>query len=300
MTGDIQFMDVGYRFSPRKRRGLWTPGGPAHYTGPKEFALGLLRDYLPRHTYAVVAGYRDDRIQAAVAAAQIGEDDDLVLQFSGTHGFQAGDQITVHLDNRTQVRQYTDQLPVHRTSYKGEVASADDGFLQVRPRQFQVFHSFRCLDEYRAPGYEFPADPRPVRALAPSPLTEIPGLKADEAGAHLGVMVTRAVDRPHTTVMAFLSSEAGDIFLITDSTSFKGRNLARDPRALFAVDFRATYDLAKPLDWAYRLQPVRTHLIPPTTPLFQSIRNQFLAKNPWEGAFFLAPTSVLLHLVTQP
>jgi hypothetical protein len=261
--------------------------------------LGLLRDYLPRHTYAVVAGYRDDRIQAAVAAAQIGEDDDLVLQFPGSHGFQSGDKITVHLDNRMHVRQYTDQLPVHRTSYKGEVASVEDGFIQVRPCQFQVFHSFRCLEEYRAPGYAFPVDIRPVSALAPSPLIQPPRLKADEAGAHLGVLVTRAAERPHTTVMAFLSSEGGDIFLITDITSFKGHNLSRDPGALFAIDFRATYDLAKPLDWAYRLRPVRAHAIAPTSPLYLAIRDRFLAKNPWEGAFFLAPTSVMIHLVPQ-
>jgi hypothetical protein len=132
-----------------------------------------------------------------------------------------------------------------------------------------------------------------------SSLEAVSGLSKAEAKESLGVLVTRGPQRPHSTVMAFLSSDRGDIFFVTDPGSFKAQNLQRDNRAVFAVDFRSSYDLEKPLDWSYRIQTVTAAIIPQSRPLYSQIRRLFLEKNPWNVNFFTAPNSVLVHLEPQ-
>jgi hypothetical protein len=257
---------------------------------------GVLRDYLPRHTYGVVGVYREGELVVAIAGVRINEDDGLLIQFPRDQILRPGDRVTVQLDNRMEVTHLSGEKLVYRTSYKGVVEAADEGSAQVRPVEFLLIYSERLVASFTAPGYAHPADDRPLRPLAPSPLAGVPAMSVGESPTPLGVLVTRSVDRPHTTVMAFLSSQKGDVFLITHPQMFKMRNLERDPRVAFAVDHRATYDLDKPLDWSYRVQNFTAKLIPRTSALGVGIQREFLAKSPWEGAFFAAPTSVLLHL----
>ena len=260
--------------------------------------MGLLRDNLPRHTYGVVGTYLGDDLVAAVVAVSIEENDDLVLQFPKTHTFSTGDSVTVQLDNRMSVPRITEELPIHRVSYKGIVTATEPGFIEVRPLQFAIVYSDRLVAEYKDPGYVYPAAPRPEVALEES--AQRPGLawRSDDAQTNLGVLFTRAPERPHSTVMAFLSAGAGDVFLVTRPQSFKARNIVRHPRVLFAVDYRASYDLSKPLDWSYRLLSMKVHKISPG-PLHTEVTQAFLTKNPWNSGFFAAPGSLLLHLVPE-
>ncbi len=261
--------------------------------------MGLLRDFLPRNTYAVVASYRGSDLVVVVAAAMIDDDDGLLLQFTHDHALAVGDAVTVQLDSRMDVARITPELPIYRTSLKGDVVGVDRGTAQVRPQQFEIYYSDKRVGRYQAPGFQFFPDPRPSRALGSSALEGVSGLSDLEAKESLGVLVTRGPQRPHSTVMAFLSSDRGDIFFVTDPASFKAQNLQRDNRAVFAVDFRASYDLEKPLDWSYRIQPVTAALVPPTRPLYGQIRKLFLEKNPWNMNFFTAPNSILVHLDPQ-
>jgi hypothetical protein len=259
-----------------------------------------LRDYLPRHTYGVVGTYREDRLVVAVAGVSIGDDDGLLLQFPQAHPFRAEDKITVQLDNRMAVPRMTAELPVHRTSYKGTVTSVAPAFLEVSPVQYEIFLSDQALEGFRLSRYRFPPDERPVRPLEESPQSCGLRLNEGEAQTSLGVLFTRAPERPHSTVMAFLSSEAGDVFIVTDPATFKAHNLLRNPEALFAVDFRDSYDLARPVTWAYRLQPMKAFKISPDRKIHTEVREAFLRKNPWNVNFFTAKGAVLLHLLPEP
>jgi len=233
----------------------------------------------------------------SVAGASIDPDDRLLLQFPQTHGFMAGDRVTVQLDSRTEVAHLSSDLPVHRTSYKGVVVSETPGSLTIDPVQFQIFHSHRKVGEFAHAGFSFPADVRPPGSLPESALSDVPDWSREEAETSLGVLFTRAPVSPHSTVMAFLSTEAGDVFLVTDPASVKAQNLIRDGRAVFAIDFRETYDLDKPLDWAYRLHQVQAFQISASRPLHQVVKSRFLEKSPWNADFFTSPGSLLLHLV---
>lgn len=258
--------------------------------------MGVLREFLPRQSYGVIGVYREGRLSAQVAAVSLDDADGLFLLFAGAHEFLAGDAVTVQLDSRIDVAHLSEQLPVYRTSYKGEVTSASADALEIRPLQFQVFYSDKLVGEYQAPGYTFPADNRPLVALEESPHECGLQLVAGDAETSLGVLFTRAVDRPHSTVMAFLSAGRGDVFLVTNTRTFKAHNLFRDPRAVFAVDYRETYDLAKPLTWAYRLLPMKAYRISEDRDLHGEVREAFLKKNPWNVNFFTASGAFLLHL----
>jgi len=212
------------------------------------------------------------------------------------HEFRVGDRLTVHLDDRLSVARFDDRLPVHRTSYRGRIVSDADGVLGVEPLGYQVVYARQVVAEFQAPDGDPGPDPRPSRPLEPSPLDRVPDLARHEAGTHLGVLVTRGWTQPHTTVMAFLSSAAGDVFLVADPASTKVRHLVRDPRAVFVLDYRDTYDLVSPLDWAWKMVPARARLVGRSNPLFAEAQAAFLAKAPWEGAFFHHPTTILLHL----
>lgn len=259
----------------------------------------MLRDYLPRQTYAVVGTYREGALLVAVAAAQIDDDDRIVLQTPNPHRFVEGDSVVVHLDNRLQVTRYTPELKVYRTSVKAMVVDATEFGLVVTAQQYQVFYSRNSVETFEAPDFSWPEDNRPLRALPVSDLTTLPADWEAESGAHLGILITKGLIRPHSTVMAYLAAQSGDLFLITDPSSRKGQNLVRDPQGVFAADFRSQYDLSKPVDWAYRICSVRVTVVPRNRPVFERVRDRFLQKNPWEGAFWADPSSVLLHLVPQ-
>lgn len=258
--------------------------------------MGKLQDSLPAVTFGVVSAYGKLGIDTLVAGVVLHDDDSLTLRFPKGHVFFPGTAITVHLDNRTGAEQYDANLQVYRCSYKGLVTAADLDWVQVQPIQFQVFYSFQIVSQFAAPGYQFPEDTRPRQELPTTLLrsTKLPNEK--ERDNKLGVLVTKAVDRPHTTVMAFLSSVDDDIFLVSSPETFKAQNLHRDPECVFAIDHRAAFLFERVIDWNFTILSAKAYAVPRETALFSEVQSQFVEKNPWEIAFFTMPTVEMYHL----
>jgi hypothetical protein len=252
--------------------------------------------FIPRRTYAVVSGYRGDELVSVIAGAVVGDDDRLRLSFPKTNPFAVGQKVAVHLDDRTGVEEFTVDLKVHRCSYKGIVAAANAAEAETVPEEYELRFSHKNLIEFRAPGYEFPQDGRPERALGVSALDAAAAPNPDEQENKLGVWITRAADRPHTTVMAFLSSRNDDIFIISHSGTFKSRNVHRDARCLFAIDHRSAYHFQKAIEWNYTIIKGTASVILRGTPLFDAVQNLFVEKNPWELLFFTDPKVEMFHI----
>jgi len=258
--------------------------------------MGELLNFFPPKLVGVCAGFRNGELVAAVAAVTIRHDDGLVLEFPKANPFEVGQSLTVHLDDRVGSELYSVELKVHRTSYKGTVASVVGNQGQVRVDDYDLFYGTRVVAKGRAPDYRHPLDGRPVRLLTESPLRSMALADESEVSNHLGVLITRAPDRPHTTVMAFLSGVEDDIFLITDQRSFKYQLLTRDPGCAFALDHRATFSFERRVEWNYTIYETRAHRIDRTSGLFAPIQREFIQKNPWETVFFSSPDAVLIHL----
>ena len=69
------------------------------------------------------------------------------------------------------------------------------------------------MSQFALPEYQHPQDQRPEKTLPVTPLTSLPIPDLREAENKIGVLITQAMSQPHTTVLAFLSSEDDDIFL---------------------------------------------------------------------------------------
>jgi hypothetical protein len=251
---------------------------------------------MPSRTYSIVSAYRNGEIIAQVGGTEIGYDDSLSIFFPKAHDYRVGDAVTVHLDDRTGVEEFDLNLHVYRTSYKGIVSAANPERIVIRPVHYQLFWGTRIVAEFSSPGYRFPTDTRPESALpAIDPRKAfLPDEKEREN--KLGVWITHAEDRPHTTVMAFLSSTQDDIFLISHSGTFKSACIRRDRRCFFAIDHRANFVFEKAIDWNFTIIRAEADLIPRGTPLFADIQAQFVRKNPWELPFFTDPKVELFHL----
>jgi len=258
--------------------------------------MGELLNFFPSKLVGVCAGFRDGTLVAAVAAVTIRHDDGLILEFPKANPFVPGQALTVHLDDRVGSEMYSIELKVHRTSYKGTVASVAGNQAQVQVVDYDLFYGTRVVARAQAPGYRHPVDGRPPRALAESPLRSMALADEAEVSNQLGVLITRAPDRPHTTVMAFLSGVEDDIFLITDQRSFKYQLLTRDPGCAFAIDHRATFSFERHVEWNYTIYETRAHRVDQASTLFAPIQREFVHKNPWETAFFSSPDAVLIHL----
>lgn len=257
-----------------------------------------LSDFIPSPVLAVAATYLDAgrETDVYICGAQLRADNELELRFARGHRLTPGARVTLHLDNRTGVSEYDAQLRVYRLSYKGQVVRLDDNRVLVRPVEFQVFYGLSVVLEYQQPGYQFPQDARPERALPPTPMTLLPNIDNRERDNKVGVLVTRAEQQPHTTVMAFLSTEADDIFFITFPSTFKSALLKRDNRCLFAIDNRATYAFEQAIEWNYSIISGRAFDVPKESPLFSIVQEAFIAKNPWEVGFFSNPDVEMFHL----
>lgn len=261
--------------------------------------MGDLRQFLPRQTVGVCAGYREGRILAAVALVTIGNDDGLHLSFPKRNPFRSGDAVTVHLDDRVGSEIYSIELRVHRSSYKGTVVSSQGNEATLSAVDFELVYGTRIVASFRAPGYGHGTDPRPPVAFSDSPLERAVLADENERSNKLGVLVTKAPQRPHTTVMAFLNTTEDDLFLITMRETFKYHNLSRDPEAVFALDHRGTFNFEHQVDWNYTLYETRAHRVDPGRPLFRRVQEEFIHKNPWEEAFFASPSVEMIHLVPR-
>ncbi len=261
--------------------------------------MGQLGEYFPRQLVGICAGYKEGTLIAAVAAVTLNQDDGFTLSFPKRNPFSAGEPVTVHLDDRVGSEVYSVELRVHRTSFKGIIADSEELTARVTLVSYELFYGGRVLSSHSVPNYVHPFDDRPFWELSTSPLTHAVLPDDNERSNQLGVLITRAKLRPHTTVMAFLNSTEDDIFLITQRDSFKFQLLSRDPNCAFAMDHRASFSFEHHVDWNYTIYESRAHRIDRSQPLFQRVQDEFIAKNPWEAVFFSSPTAEMVHLVPK-
>ncbi|SEI56634.1 hypothetical protein SAMN05421831_104127 [Allopseudospirillum japonicum] len=260
-----------------------------------------LQQALGTQVIAIAAFYQHQlepyALGAHVCAVDILHDTRLSLYCPRGHALQVGDLLTLHLDNRTGVDEYDADLSVYRLSYKARVAQVHSvHHLEVEAREFSMVYGNEVVLAYQAPDYQYPPDQRPALVLPNTPMTHLAALNPDEQDNKIGVLVTGAQKQPHTSVMAFLSTQADDVFLISHPQSFKIQLLARDQRCLFAIDERASFTFSRVLDWNYELLAMQAYQVPKTHPAYLEIQHAFIDKNPWEAGFFLDPQVSMYHL----
>ncbi len=256
----------------------------------------MLIDYIPRHTYGIAASYRDGKIISVIAGVQIFADNSLKLRFPKTNPFKRRDTITIHLDNRTGVDTYDADLKVYRCSYKGSIVDSGDDEARIIPLEYSLVYSHQVVESYKAPVFEYSEDPRPAVPVPESPLKSLSMADGNEEENKLGVLVTKSVDFPQTSVMAFLNTVDDDIFIITRGATRKAHNLHRDSDCYFAIDHRANFVFENAYEWNYTIIKGRAFTIPPRNPIFHDIQQKFVEKNPWELVFFGAPDIELFHI----
>lgn len=255
-----------------------------------------LQQYIPSPVVAIASTYNLEGMADLYVCGTIINENQLTLQFANGHQMKVGNLITVHLDNRTGVPDYDADLSVYRLSYKGQITVAQEDYVVVEPLQFEVFYGVSIEYQYKGDGYEFPIDTRVSKSLPVTQLKDMPSPDIEEIENKIGVLVTHAADQPHTTVMAFLSSDEDDIFFITFPNTFKSQLLKRDNRCYFAIDNRATFTFEEAIEWNYSLIAGEAFDVPKDSLLFTQIKEEFIAKNPWEVGFFSEPSVEMFHL----
>ncbi len=231
-----------------------------------------------------------------ICGVVIRPDDTLLLTFPKGHQLSAEDLVTLHLDNRTGVDEYDADLRVYRCSYKGRVSKLHDHQVLVTPIEFEVYYGIKVIYRFALPGYQHPQDDRHEHELPVTPLADFPMPDLREVDNKIGVLVTQAASQPHTTVLAFLSSDQDDIFFITFPETFKSKLLKRDHHCYFAIDARAVFTYTQAIEWNYTIIEAEAYQVPASHPQFEPIREAFIQKNPWEVGFFSHPQVELYHL----
>lgn len=267
----------------------------------EELYMDIKPDNLPQvigsPAIAVAATYQEEQICLYIGQAQLYSNNSLSFFMPGGHQLKVGDYLTLHLDNRTGVDEFDAELRVYRTSYKGRIIQVEDEqTVYVEYRDFSLVHGISEVLAARQPGYQFPPDGRPLKALPVTPLTEMPVLNSDEHDNKIGVLVTRTPEQPHTTAMAFLSTAEDDIFIISFPSTFKVQQLQKDNRCHFAIDERAFFTFENAIDWNYVLIDAEAYEVPVDHPVYQPVKSAFIDKNPWELGFFADPDVRLYHL----
>lgn len=258
--------------------------------------INQLNDAIGKQALGVASYYRAQQLQAAVCCVFVHPNNNLHCAFPTGHQLQTGDLVTIHLDNRTGVSEYDAELSVYRASYKGRVDRVQHDMIEVSPREFMVMFGNRTVLSFQASDYSFPLDTRPLQQLPVSPLQQVPAMDESERMNKVGVLITRAAEQPHTTVMAFLSSQQDDIFFITFDESFKMAVLKRDGACMFAIDSRADFTFVDAIHWNYSLIHGEVFHIPRDSAMFVPLKELFIEKNPWEVGFFDHPSVHLYHI----
>lgn len=252
--------------------------------------------YLGKQILGVLAVYQGSDIVIHICAVYPHWNNNLRLFFPRGHSLSVGDLATIHLDNRTGVDEFDSAIHVYRASYKGRVIHVEEDWAVLEPRECVLLHGFSPAVEVRAPGYAFPLDDRVEHPVPFTSLTTLPAIENRDHPNKVGVLVTMAREQPHTTVLAFLSTQEDDIFLITFPETFKSKLLKRDPHCFFVMDERASYTFERAIEWNYTIVEGQASLVPPGSSLFESVRQAFIAKNPWELPFFIRTDLEMYHI----
>lgn len=258
-----------------------------------------IRDYLGEQLLGVLAAYQGRGTVHHICVVYPRQNDQLRLFIPKGHALSVGSRVTLHLDNRTGVDELDADLRVYRASYKGRVTAVDEGWAIVDPVQFMLFHGVQVVEEGREAGYAFPTDTRPEQPMPLSNLRHFPPVESKDHPNKVGVLTTLAADQPHTTVLAFLSSQDDDVFLISMPNTFKSQVLRREPRCFFTIDERAKFTFEQSIEWNYTTIEALAHVVARQSPVYERIRNEFILKNPWEAGFFLSQDIEMFHLQKQ-
>lgn len=262
-----------------------------------ESQISALSEVIGSPAIAVAAYYQHEQLKLSIGLVRFRDQHQVEFTLPTGHHLKQGDWITLHLDNRTGVEEYDAELRVFRTSYKGRVARViDTHTLLLHSREFSLVHGMDEVLGYREQGYHYPADARPLKTLPTTPLTAMPTLSQAEHENKIGVLVTRTPEQPHTTAMAFLSSEDDDIFIISFPSTFKVQQLQKDNRCCFAIDERASFTFENAINWNYVLIDAEAYEVPLEHPIYEPIKAAFIEKNPWEVGFFANPEVRVYHL----
>ena len=146
------------------------------------------------------------------------------------------------------------------------------------------FYSNYCVLEYASSDYKYEI------IEGQKPLAESAVSAADlnwtkkEYENKLGVFITRLQSRPHSSLMAFLSNECDDIFLITFKSTFKSKAIHRNNQCCFAIDHRSDFVFERAYDWNYTIINAEAYTISKHNPVFSEIQDRFVEKNPWESS----------------
>lgn len=255
-----------------------------------------LKDYLGEQLLGVLAAYQGSGIVHHICVVYPRRNNQLRLFIPKGHQLAVGSLVTLHLDNRTGVDEFDGNLRVYRTSYKGRVIDIEESWAAVEPVEFTLIHGTHVVESFREDGYAFPDDSRPRQPIPESGLTHFPSVEDKDNPNKVGVLTTFAAGQPHTTVLAFLSTQEDDVFLITMPNTFKSQVLNRDSRCFFTIDERAKFTFEQAIEWNYTIIEAQAHLVQKESPIYERIRTEFILKNPWEAGFFLSPEIEMLHL----
>ncbi|MCG8480275.1 MAG: hypothetical protein MI724_14355 [Spirochaetales bacterium] len=257
---------------------------------------GVLAHYIGREQLGVFASWTASGARLGVARVAVGADDTLQLFVEDCLDVEAGQAVTIHLDNRTGVEEYDADLKVYRSSYKGRITRVSPGRMTVEPEHFELIYGVAPAAVWSAPGYEHPPIGETADAILPG--DPVPPFDAapEDAYNRVGVLITSAPVRPHTTLMAFHAMTEDRIFLVTWRSSLKYRLLRRDARCWFAIDNRNTFTFEKHPKFNYTIIETRARRIADDHPRHDEVVRRFLEKSPFEQGFFLHPEAVLLYL----
>ncbi len=259
----------------------------------------MINNYIADRSYAIVSGFLGETVASEMGVTSR-IDDIIVINFPKGNLFGQGQNVSVYLDNRTGVEQVDANLNVYRVAVKGYVESATAGIMVVKPEFYELFYGNSIIERFSIPGYEHSLDRREILAIPESPL-----LESDFSGDFVidnnkvGVFITKASERPHSTVMAYLSNQRDDIFLISHRGSFKSENILRDRECAFAIDHRAEITFERAVFWNYTIIRGLIYRISENNSLFPVIQAAFVEKNPWEQVFFTHENIEMFHIQPQ-
>jgi general stress protein 26 len=114
------------------------------------------------------------------------------------------------------------------------------------------------------------------------------------AQEHVAVIVTQGEQWPTATVQAFAETADLDLLFIMGDSAEKFQNLLKRPNVTVMVDTRDVGDVAKFQVSRASIQGVASEV--PHGPQWDSLKDIFLKKNPFEAPFFGNPALRLVRV----
>lgn len=255
-----------------------------------------LTEYVGNQLIGLITSYTHKNVVIEISKIKIKDKNKLIITTELNPKFKKGDKVTVHLDSRNDIDIIDARFDIYRLSYKGLISEVKNHSYLIEPIEYVIAYGYDPIEQFLKTSYKYPTDEREAKPLPISDLKSPVKASSTNNEENLGILVTKGIYHPHTSIMSYLMLEDESLILLSSDSTFKSKLLFKDNECWYSIDKRSIENSLENRNYNYFTKKYKVFEIPKEKQVFKEVKHLFITKNPFESPFFYENKIRMLHL----